>query len=217
MVVIGDQLYQLVIVPVMAPVPIAWVAVGFNVDDALAQDLRGLTRLDVSFLSRQGPEPWALQASTLPEAGRLPLLVDVAGGNFAPSTRTATRCSAMPSVTRILPLRTASRCRPSSRCCSSRSPRRSSRSAGCSVSSRGSSLLAVAISILASVLISRGIARPVRELADSARRIAAGDYSNAPADLATRRSATSRPRFARCRRASRRARRGSWTSPTATR
>ena len=36
------------------------------------------------------------------------------------------------------------------------------------------------ISILAGVLISRGIAWPVRELADSARRIAAGDYSNAP-------------------------------------
>ena len=55
------------------------------------------------------------------------------------------------------------------------------------------SLLAVAISILAGVLISRGIAWPVRELADSARRIAAGDYSTAPptsstqeiADLAT--------------------------------
>lgn len=55
------------------------------------------------------------------------------------------------------------------------------------------SLLEVVISVLAGVLISRGIAWPVRELADSARRIAAGDYSSAPptsnthkiADLAT--------------------------------
>ena len=45
------------------------------------------------------------------------------------------------------------------------------------------SLLAVVISILAGVLISRGIARPVRELADSARRIAAGDYSMRATDF----------------------------------
>ena len=38
MVLIRGQLYQLVVVPVMAPVPIAWVAIGFAVNDALAQD-----------------------------------------------------------------------------------------------------------------------------------------------------------------------------------
>jgi diguanylate cyclase (GGDEF)-like protein len=179
MVVIRDQLYQLVIVPVMAPVPIAWVAVGFNVNDALAQDLRGLTRLDVSFLSRNGREPWALQASTLPEAGRLPLLVDVAGGNFAPIDKDGNTMLGNAAVTRILPLRTptdevviavlqqplATALEPF---------RRLQRQLA------WTSLLAVVISILAGVLISRGIAWPVRELADSARRIAAGDYSNAP-------------------------------------
>ena len=50
------------------------------------------------------------------------------------------------------------------------------------------SLLAVAISIIASVAIARGITRPVRDLARFARRIAAGDYSEAPA--ASRRATT---------------------------
>src|SRR5689334_8367131 len=37
------RLYQLVVVPVQAPVTIAWVAMGFLVDDAAVNDLRRLT------------------------------------------------------------------------------------------------------------------------------------------------------------------------------
>ena len=179
MVVIGGQLYQLVIVPVLAPVPIAWVAMGFRVDDSLAQDLRGLTRLDVSFLSRQNREAWALQASTLPDAGRLPLLVDVAGGNFAPRDKDGNTMLGNDSVTRILPLRApddetviavlqqplATALEPFHRL---------------QRQLAWTSLLAVLIGVLAGVIISRGIAQPVRELVDTARRIAAGDYSTAP-------------------------------------
>ena len=72
------------------------------------------------------------------------------------------------------------------------------------------SLLGIVVSIVASIVIARGIARPVRDLADVARRIAAGDYTTLPAGVAQRRDR--RPgavRFARCRRASRRARRRS--------
>src|SRR4029450_3620503 len=57
-VLIRGRLYQLVVVPVLAPTPIgvvsvwaptptAWVAIGFAVDDSLTQDLRRLTRLHV--------------------------------------------------------------------------------------------------------------------------------------------------------------------------
>ncbi len=42
------------------------------------------------------------------------------------------------------------------------------------------SLIGVVISIIASVGIARGIARPVRELAGAARRIAAGNYATIP-------------------------------------
>ena len=64
MVVLHGELYQLVIVPVLAPLPVAWLAVGFRVDDALARDLRRLTRLQVSFLARAQDESWRVQAST---------------------------------------------------------------------------------------------------------------------------------------------------------
>jgi hypothetical protein len=60
------KLYQLVVVPVLGPEPIAWVGLAFEVDDAVAKDLHQLTGLEVSFLSRNGAGPWQLHASTLP-------------------------------------------------------------------------------------------------------------------------------------------------------
>ena len=46
--IIDGTIYQLVIVPVMAPAPIAWVVIGFVIDNATASDLKGITGLDVS-------------------------------------------------------------------------------------------------------------------------------------------------------------------------
>ena len=53
-VTMDGRLVQLVLVPVLAPTAIGWVGVGFNIDDKTADDLKKLTALDVSFLSRQG-------------------------------------------------------------------------------------------------------------------------------------------------------------------
>src|SRR2546427_2318416 len=83
MVLIRGQLYQLVVVPVLAPTPIAWVVIGFIVDDRLTQDLRRLTRLHVSFFSRQASDSWRLQGSTLSDKDRRALLSNVAAERFA--------------------------------------------------------------------------------------------------------------------------------------
>jgi adenylate cyclase len=62
-------LYQLAIVPLLAPVPIAWLCAGFSIDDRTAADLRRLTGLHVSFFYRQGGG-FAVHASTLDGADR---------------------------------------------------------------------------------------------------------------------------------------------------
>jgi len=179
MVVIRGRLYQLVVVPVMAPVTIAWIAVGFTVDDALAQDLRGLTRLDVSFLSRAPRDAWTLQASTLPDAARLPLLADIAGGNRAPVDKDGNTMLGSESVTRLLMLRSAN---DDVVVAALQQPLAAALEPFHRLQRQLAwiSLLAVAVSILAGLLVSRGIASPVRELADRARRIASGDYSSVP-------------------------------------
>ncbi len=60
------NLYQLVVVPVLAPDLIAYVAMGFRIDDKMAKDLKALTSLDVAFASKTGSGPWAVHAATLP-------------------------------------------------------------------------------------------------------------------------------------------------------
>ena len=181
MVLINGQLYQLVVVPVMAPIPVAWVAIGFAVNDALAQDFKGLTRLQVSFLSRQSRESWRIQGTTtLTNSERLTLLDDVGANRYAKSDDEGNAIFSDASVTRVLDLPTRSGetviavlQEPLS---SALEPfRRLQRQLALI------SLLAVVVSIIASVAIARGITRPVRELARVARRIAAGNYSELPA------------------------------------
>jgi diguanylate cyclase (GGDEF)-like protein len=181
MVLINGQLYQLVVVPVMAPIPVAWVAIGFAVNDALAQDFKGLTRLQVSFLSRQSRESWRIQGTTtLTNSERLTLLDDVGANRYAKSDDEGNAIFSDASVTRVLnlPARSGETViavlqEPLS---SALEPFRRLQQQLALIS-----LLAVVVSIIASVAIARGITRPVRELARVARRIAAGNYSELPA------------------------------------
>lgn len=62
---IGGKPYQLVIVPVKAPTRIAWLGMGFALDEKLARNLKDLTRLEVTFVARQGHGATWLK-STLP-------------------------------------------------------------------------------------------------------------------------------------------------------
>jgi diguanylate cyclase (GGDEF)-like protein len=66
---IGGVPYQTVTVPLRAPVTIAWVMLGFPIDDALATHLQSLTELDVSFVSVAGAAKRVL-SSTLPDGLR---------------------------------------------------------------------------------------------------------------------------------------------------
>ena len=71
-------LYRLAVVPLLAPIPIAWLCAGFAIDDRTAADLRRLTGLHVSFFHRQEPG-LVVQASTLDGADRGELQRGLAG------------------------------------------------------------------------------------------------------------------------------------------
>ncbi|MBI2803061.1 MAG: EAL domain-containing protein [Gammaproteobacteria bacterium] len=60
---LGDNVYDVVTIPVLAPEPIAWVTLGFRINDELARDLGALTSLEVTFLHRQATG-WSVVAST---------------------------------------------------------------------------------------------------------------------------------------------------------
>jgi len=62
----GGGLYQMVVVPLPAPLPVAWIVVGFRINDALAQDLKTLTSLDVTFVVKgREDRSFITEASTL--------------------------------------------------------------------------------------------------------------------------------------------------------
>lgn len=178
MVLIRGQLYQLVVLPVLAPTPIAWVVIGFIVDDALTQDLRRLTRLHVSFFSHEAGGSWRLQASTLSDKDRKLLLSNVAAERFAETGADGNAKYSDDAITRVMvPARGGGRVvavlqEPLS---SALEPFRRLQLRLTFITLAG-----VLVSILASIAIARGVARPVRELASVARRIAAGDYSTTP-------------------------------------
>ncbi|MBN3724871.1 putative bifunctional diguanylate cyclase/phosphodiesterase [Burkholderia sp. Ac-20379] len=64
-VAVDGKLYQVVAVPVKAPITIGWVAMGFVIDDAVAKETAALTSLDVSFLDRRPDGRWNLLATSL--------------------------------------------------------------------------------------------------------------------------------------------------------
>ena len=66
---IDGRLYQLVAVPVQAPITIGWVTMGFVVDDATVRDLSELSGLQVSLLG-QANGAWRSFASGLPQTQR---------------------------------------------------------------------------------------------------------------------------------------------------
>lgn len=73
--VIDGRWYQMVAVPLLAPLPIAWICVGFIIDDHVAEDLQQLTNhLQVSFLGGRPGGGLTVIASTLSGSMRETLL-----------------------------------------------------------------------------------------------------------------------------------------------
>ena len=62
---IQDRLYQVVIVPLLAPVPVAWICMGFKIDDSLARELQTLNTLDVTLVRERGNKTPVVFGSTL--------------------------------------------------------------------------------------------------------------------------------------------------------
>jgi diguanylate cyclase (GGDEF)-like protein len=178
---VGDRIYQLVVAPILAPDLLGYVCFGVELDDPEARRLQSQSTvpLDVSFAHRSSAGPWRLVASTLdagmraemPEAiNRLPAETDKAaelpvvaleGERFitltiplhSPPGQTARVVVQRSLVAALVPFRPLF------------------------AVLLGLAALGLAVTALGSVLIGRGISRPVRVLAEAAGRVGGGDYS----------------------------------------
>jgi diguanylate cyclase len=63
--IFNDTPYQLVAVPIKAPLVIGWVVMGFKIDDFLVKKLHKLSNLQVTFLQKTQNQIWRSTASSL--------------------------------------------------------------------------------------------------------------------------------------------------------
>ena len=158
--------------------------------------LRGPTRFHVSLFSRHNAGIWRLQASTLEAEEREQSLRDLAADRFAAVDPAGNATYDAVALTRVLRL-------PAGAGESVVALLQEPMAAAMEPFHRLQrqlllvSLIAVIVSMIASVLIARGIARPVHELASVARRIAGRRLLGAAAAVAQRRDR--RPRAAAVR------------------
>ncbi|HEY7883914.1 MAG TPA: EAL domain-containing protein [Cellvibrionaceae bacterium] len=169
-IVLDNRLYQFVFAPVRAPLTVANAGVGFKVDQSLADHLKRLTDLDVSFW-RQGAETTSYLAGTLSDNDlalmqssdwRMPdqdstWLADEKLNNSVTVTRVPQQVVAVLQV----PLEKVMQ----------------------PFAVLDTQLLTLTFSFLLAagmlaMFMARSVTRPVRELAGSARKMAEGDYAS---------------------------------------
>jgi hypothetical protein len=86
MLVREDRAYEMITVPVRAPLPVAWVSMGFALSDGYARRLEEITGLHATIIDRSGARPVALASSL---GGALPqALASTAGHAHSLSART---------------------------------------------------------------------------------------------------------------------------------
>ena len=174
-VTMDGRLYQLVLVPVLAPTAIGWVVIGFDIDDKTAGDLKNLTALDVSFLSRQGGEGWNIHASTLrpqTRSGLLPAISGAEAGKFDmdllvggeqyKARLTNIEKQGETQIVAVLQRSLDVGIKPFKRV---------------SNAFLVLALISIVLSVIGSILIARNITRPINNLAAVARRIEQGNYA----------------------------------------
>jgi diguanylate cyclase (GGDEF)-like protein len=159
--VIDGKLYQLVAVPVKAPLPVAWVAMGFLIDNRMAQEMASLTSLDVSFVDQMPDGRWTTLATTLSGQAQVhERLRDVAGDRDA--TRVIALASTGERVAVVLQRSLTAAIAPFHRL----------QSALLVIT-----LCGIALSIVGSVVTARSVTRPIAALMHFTRRVGSGDYA----------------------------------------
>ncbi|CAN7603703.1 putative bifunctional diguanylate cyclase/phosphodiesterase [Rhizobacter sp. LjRoot28] len=172
-VVLDRKPFQLVLVPMRAPVVVGWVLMGFPIDEPLMNDMRDLSALHVSLQVRQGPaQAWTTSVSTLPanvhaavEAQRsdetASMNVRLPDGEYS-SRQMRLATDASTEVAAVL-MRSVDE---------AVAPYRQLQFGLAALT-----LLGVIVFAFGSVLTARRVTTPLRRLAAAAERLGAGDYA----------------------------------------
>lgn len=176
---LSGRAYQLVVAPVYAPLRIAWVVMGFPLDRPFADVLHGLSNLDVSFLALKPGGGVLHMASTLPAPARSAL---VARPHVDKRAFNAVRTVPLDGdgyLTLTVPLLQNGRVQAvlQTSLATALAPYYQVQFQLAALSA--ATLL---LFIVGTIMLARGVTRPVNELVKAAERLGSGDYSHpAPA------------------------------------
>ncbi len=179
---VGGQLYHLVVVPLLSPPqPAVWIAAGIRIDDRMAQEMRNLTGLEVTLLSRPAGGQWKANASTLPEPARSDLARDVGASRYSTTGSDGNAEFGDDAITRVIDL--APRADDGALAVLQRSlPAALETVRALEQWLALVTLLGIAATALLGLALARGIAGPLGEMTAAARRVAAGDCAPIPID-----------------------------------
>jgi adenylate cyclase len=172
------KLFAVVVVPLLAPEPIAYICLGFRIDDAFAVQLGSLTHLDVSFLNQNGaPSAWTILASTFDSSHRQRLLASLRSGRGNDEVAIVPlRKERFVTLVERLNLRNGKAAVALQRNLDIElEPFRSLEGALLAVG-----LVGLLLSVLAVFGIASSLSRPILRLAEDARRVEEGDYTPRP-------------------------------------
>jgi len=176
--VVKGKAYQIIIVPVLAPLPIAWVSIVFVIDDSTAQDLRRLTSAEVTFLQRGPPGAPVILATTLPPLRRKSLESGLAGVLANPESATGATIQLPDDEYEVL-LQPVEGTGPDAIYALLQRSTAEGQLASLRIQAALFFIagLAVATTLLGAIRIARRITRPVQALGAAVREIERGNYS----------------------------------------
>ena len=171
----GQRPVQIVVVPVKAPITIAWVVMGFAIDRQLAVGMKELSSLDVAILTRASDGRWLPVESTLPAGAMSKLADELALQADSQSRPFDLDIAGSKYSARLLPI-------------GGNAERGASVLLARSIDDATEqyvrlehtlvllTILGIVIATVAAVLTANRIAQPLRQLASTARRLGRGDY-----------------------------------------
>jgi len=177
----SGQPYQAVLVPVKAPVVVGWVLMAFPLDQQLAADLKSLSTLDLTLISRPGSqEPWSVNLTSL-DAARAASLAGQGWNDpldAAPMTSVTVLGEEIGVRDTMLRLGHEGDGGASMRALLSLSVDEAVRLPhDLRLALIAITLVAIVVFALGSIFTARRVTTPLRNLADAAERLGGGDYA----------------------------------------
>ena len=175
---VGGKPYQVVLVPEKAPRLIGWILIAFPLDDTLKSDIKRLSGLDLTLLSRASVrEPWAVSMTALDGKSAVELAESAWGGGSARDEMVSVPAQGDELGVHALPLGADRRLDTGVLALISLSVGDAVRvPADLQLKLILITLTAIGVFAAGAVVTARRVTTPLRGLADSAERLGAGDY-----------------------------------------